>query len=102
MVALNEDNIEEFIRKNKDKIGVYHPPESHFERFLLKMNFEIKHIISIVPYIIRVAFATIIIFTASIIIWNNFIRKDRDEVTLRNKITSITSKVKTLYGKSKF
>jgi hypothetical protein len=82
------DNIEKFIRENKDKFGSESPNDSHMEKFFNKLNNKILHVISIVPYLIRVAIATVIIFTASIIIWNNFIRKDRDEISLKNKITS--------------
>jgi hypothetical protein len=83
---LNEDTIENFIIENKDKFSVYHPPDSHLEKFLFKINYRIRHIINIVPYLIRVAIGTVTIFVASIIIWNNYIRKDRHEITLRNKI----------------
>jgi hypothetical protein len=95
MVMLNEDTIEKFIRENKDKFSVYRPPDSHLEIFLFKINNRIRHIINIIPYLIRVAVATVIIFVASIIIWNNYIRKDRHEVTLRNKISLIITKIKT-------
>ena len=44
---------------------------------------------SILPYLIRVAIVTVIIFVASIIIWNNYIRKDRHEVTLKEKIVNV-------------
>jgi hypothetical protein len=79
----NMDTIEDFIRENKDKFSVYRPSESHFEKFLSKINLRIKQIISIVPYLIRVAVATVIIFSASVIVWNNYIRKDRHEITLQ-------------------
>jgi hypothetical protein len=93
MAKLNEDNIEIFIRENKDKFGIYRPPDSHLEKFLFKLNYRLRHIISIVPYLIRVSIATIIIFLASILIWNNYIRKDRNEVTLRNKISLVIHKI---------
>lgn len=89
---LDENSIEDFIRENRDKFCVYHPPDGHLDKFLLKINLKIKHIISIIPYLIRVAVATVIIFTASIIVWNNFIRKDRYEITLRNKISLVINK----------
>ena len=95
MVMLNEDTIEDFIRENKDKFGVYHPPDSHLEKFLFKINYKIKYIISIVPYLIRVAIATVIIFVASILIWNNFIRTDRHEITLKDKITLVINRITT-------
>jgi hypothetical protein len=93
MMKLDEDTIEKFIRENKDKFGVYRLPDNHLEKFLFKLNYRLRHIISIVPYLIRVAIATIIIFLASILIWNNYIRKDRHEVTLRNKISLVIHKI---------
>lgn len=90
---LSEDIIENFIRENKDKFEVYRPPDRHLDKFLLKLNYRLRHLISIVPYLIRVAVATVLIFTASIMIWNNYIRKDRHEITLGNKITLIISKI---------
>jgi hypothetical protein len=91
----NEDTIETFIRKNKEKFCVYHPSESHLERFLFKTKYRIRHFISIVPYLIRAAIATVIIFIASIIIWNNYIRKDRHEITLKNKISLVINRIRT-------
>jgi len=92
MPSINEKNIENFIRKNKDIFGDYRLPDNHLERFMYKLNNRIRNIISIVPYLIKVTIATIIIFAASIIIWNNYIRKDRHDITLRNKISFIVSK----------
>lgn len=85
-MKLTEDNIEEFIRKNKDKFDRYYADNQHEERFLQKLSRRFKKFISIVPYLIRVLIMTIIIFTASIIIWNNYIRKDRHEISLKQKI----------------
>jgi hypothetical protein len=92
MPAINEKNIENFIRKNKDIFSEYRLPDNHLERFMYKLNSRIRNIISIVPYLIKVTIATIIIFAASIIIWNNYIRKDRHDITLRNKISLIVNK----------
>jgi hypothetical protein len=95
MVKLDDDNIEDFIRKNKKKFEVYRPPENHLDRFLLRLNYELRQIISIIPYLVRVAVATVIIFLASIVVWNNFIRKDRKDISLRDKISLVISKVST-------
>jgi len=92
MSTLTEKNIENFIRKNKDKFGDYHVPDNHLERFMHKLNNRIRNIISIVPYLIKVTIATVVIFTSSIIVWNNYIRKDRHEITLRNKISLFVNK----------
>ena len=94
MVMLNENNIENFIRENKNQFEVYFPPVSHLEKFLFKLNYRIKHIVNIVPYLIRVAVVTVTIFISSIIVWNNYIRKDREEISLRDKITGINDKVR--------
>jgi hypothetical protein len=92
MMTLNEESIESFIRENKDKFNVYRPPDSHLENFLFKLSCRIRNIISIVPYLVRVAVATVLIFLTSIMVWNNYIRKDRQEITLRDKITYIVNK----------
>jgi hypothetical protein len=89
MRTLNEESIESFIRENKDKFNVYRPPDGHLENFLLKLNYRIRHLISIVPYLIRVAVATILIFVTSIIIWNNYIRRDRQLVSLKDKVSLV-------------
>jgi hypothetical protein len=93
MVMLDENSIEDFIRANRDKFCIYHPPCGHVDKFMLKLNLKFKHIISIIPYLVRVAVATVIIFTASIIVWNNFIRKDRNEISLKNKISLVIDKL---------
>jgi hypothetical protein len=96
MSTLNEKNIENFIRKNKHKFGDYRLPDNHLEIFMNKLNRRIRNIISIVPYLIKVTIATVIIFAASIIIWNNYLRKDRHEITLRNKISLFVYKNSSL------
>jgi len=90
----NADNLEKFIRENRDKFGVYRPPDGHMENFLFKLNYRIRHMINIVPYLLRVAIGTIIIFVASILVWNNYIRKDRNEITLGIKISMVIKQIK--------
>jgi hypothetical protein len=92
-VKYNEESIESFIRQNKEKFGVYHPPDGHMEKFLFKIKYRIRYIINIVPYLIRLGIASILIFTASIIVWNDYIRKDRHEISLKNKITLVIKKI---------
>ena len=89
------DNIENFIRENKNKFGGYRPSDGHLEKFLYKLNIRISDIISIVPHLLKVAVATVIIFTASFVIWNNYLRKDRHEITLKNKISLFIDKLKS-------
>jgi len=87
------DNIEKFIIENRERFIEYNPPESHMEKFLLRLNLRLRHVISIVPHLVRVAFVTAAVFTASVLIWNNFIRKDRDEISLGNKISLVIEKI---------
>jgi hypothetical protein len=95
MENFNEDSLEKFIRENRDKFDVLDAPEKHEETFISKLNARIRHYISIVPYLIKVAIVTVVIFTASIIVWNNCIRKDRHEVTLKQKIVNIFTNERT-------
>lgn len=86
METLNQDRLEKFILENRDEFENDNLPGNHMEKFLRKLNAKIKHYISIVPYLVRVATVTILIFLGSVIIWNNFIRKDRNAISLRDKI----------------
>jgi len=93
MGSLNNDSIEKFIFENKGEFGSYSPPDSHMDKFLFKLNNRIRHFVSIVPYLIRVAVATVMIFVASVVVWNNFIRKDRHYIALKDKITLVLTKL---------
>lgn len=88
-MKITEDNIEDFIRENKDRFNWMYPDNRHEERFLQKLSRNFKKFISIVPYLFRVLFMTIIIFIVSIIVWNNYIRKDRMDITLKEKIINM-------------
>lgn len=70
------------------------PRKNHEERFLNKLRSRFKRIISIVPYLLWVLLVTIIVNIIGVIVWNNFIRKDRHEITLKEKITNIINKSK--------
>lgn len=94
MNRLSEKDLESFIRRNRDKFGDYSPHENHMDRFIFRFRNRFRKIVSIVPYLARVAIATVVIFVASVIVWNSFIRKDRHEKTLVEKITGITDSFK--------
>jgi len=82
-------NLEKMIWENRSMFDNETPPENHEEKFLFKLKLKFKELVSIVPYLIRVAIVTVIVFVASIIVWNNCIRKDRHEVTLKQKIENV-------------
>jgi hypothetical protein len=85
----NEDNIEIFIKEYKDHFDKCDPSTYHESKFINKLIKKFKKFISIVPYLIRVFIVTIIVFVVSIWVWNSYIRKDRHEVTLKQKIENI-------------
>ena len=93
MEAPKEDIIENYFRANRDKFDVGEISDAHSEKFLFKLNKRLKHLVNIVSYLLRVAIATVVIFIASIVIWNNFIRHDRHEISLKEKITHIFSRI---------
>jgi hypothetical protein len=94
-VKNKNENIENFIRENKNKFGGYRPSDAHLEKFLYKLNTRIGNLISIVPHLLKVAVATVIIFTVSFTVWNSYIRKDRNDITLKNKISLFIDKLKS-------
>lgn len=91
-MEFNEDNIEKFIRDNKEKFDKCDPSLYHSDHFLLKLHKKFKKLISIVPYLVKVFVFGTMIAILSIWIWNSYIRKDRHEITLKQKIENIWRK----------
>lgn len=87
-------NIEDIITKNLNDFNDKEPQNNHEDRFLWKLKIKIKKFISIVPHIIKVLIVTIFVFIGSIILWNNYIREDRYEITLKEKVTNIINKLR--------
>jgi len=88
-MTFTEDNIEIFIRENKDRFNKYDPSTYHDTNFLIKLHDKFKQFISIVSYLVKVFIVTLIIFTISICLWNSYLRKDRQDITLKQKIENI-------------
>lgn len=85
----NEEEIEQFVKNHKDQFDKCDPSTYHTDHFIIKLHNKFKKIISIVPHLVKVFVVTIIVFIISICAWNNFIRKDRHEITLKHKIENI-------------
>jgi len=68
-----EEELEKFIRDNKDKFDVYQPEPNHNQHFLNKLINKFKEVINIVPYIVKVGIATILIFILSFLLWRAYI-----------------------------
>jgi len=78
-------NIEDIIRENKDLFNGAEPSEGHFRRFEMKLQMRfstgtIKR--SIVPYLLKAAVVTLLVTLSSLWTWDNFIRPDRNKMTL--------------------
>ena len=73
MENLKEQELEKFIRDNKDKFDINEPNSDHNNHFLKKLVKKFKEVIDIVPYLVKVGLATILIFSLSFLIWRSFI-----------------------------
>ena len=78
-----EDNIEDFIRNNKDKFDTYHPETNHNQHFLIKLINRFKKIISIVPHLIKVGIIALTIFVSSFFVWKAYLCPPLTHVSLK-------------------
>jgi hypothetical protein len=78
-----EQELEKFIRENKDKFDIYEPDSDHSEHFLKKLVTKFKQVIDIVPYLVKVGLATILIFIFSFLLWKAFIAPPLTHVSLK-------------------
>ena len=72
MKKLEEEELEKFIRENKDKFDIYEPESNHDQHFLNKLINKFKEVINIVPYLVKVGLATILVFILSFFIWRTY------------------------------
>jgi len=77
------ENIEQFIKDHKEEFDKYYPKPNHEQHFLIKLYERFKKIISIVPYLIRVAVVTILIFLGSYFTWREYICPPMTHVSLK-------------------
>ena len=83
MKIRKEEELEKFIRENKDKFDTYNPEPDHSQLFLSKLFKKFKEVISIVPYLVKVGIATILIFILSFIVWRIFLSPPLTRVSLK-------------------
>jgi hypothetical protein len=83
MKNLKEEELEQFIRENKDKFDINEPESNHNQQFLKKLMNKFKEVISIVPYLVKIGIATIIIFALSFLIWRAYICPPLSRVSLK-------------------
>lgn len=73
MKNLEEEELEKFIRDNKNKFDIYQPKPNHDQHFLNKLIKKFKEVINIVPYLVKVGVATVLIFILSFLVWRTYI-----------------------------
>jgi hypothetical protein len=83
MKNLEEEELEKFIRDNKDKFDIYEPESNHNQHFLKKLIRKFKEVINIVPYLAKVGLVTILIFILSFLIWRTYICPPLTRISLK-------------------
>lgn len=83
MKIREEEELEKFIRENKEKFDTYTPEKSHNQLFLAKLFKKFKAVISIVPYLIKVGIATILIFILSFVVWKAWLSPPLTQISLK-------------------
>jgi hypothetical protein len=73
MKNLKEEELEKFIRENKDKFDIDEPESEHNEHFFNKLINKFKAVINIVPYLVKVGITTLLIFILSFLIWRTWL-----------------------------
>jgi len=69
----DEDELEKFIRDNKDKFDKYAPDQDHAQHFLRRLTNKFKEVIDIMPYLVKVGIVTILIFIISFFVWKAYL-----------------------------
>jgi hypothetical protein len=79
----DEDELEKFVRANKDKFDVYQPDSGHQQQFLKKLLDRFREIVSIVPYLVKVGVATLLIFILSFFVWKLYLCPPLTHISLK-------------------
>jgi len=83
MKITEEEDLEKFIRENKDKFDTYHPEPGHSQLFLSRLIKKFKAVINIVPYLVKVGIATIFIFILSFVVWKTYLSPPLTRISLK-------------------
>jgi len=83
MKNLEEEELEKFIRDNKDKFNTYQPESNHNQKFLNKLFNKFKEVIDIVPYLVKVGIATLLIFILSFFVWKAYISPPLTHISMK-------------------
>jgi cell division septal protein FtsQ len=70
MKNITENQLEEFIKKNKSEFNVYRPTLNHEEKFMVKLVNRMKRVfINVAPYLIKVGVAVMVVWGISLAFW---------------------------------
>jgi hypothetical protein len=83
MKNLKEEELEKFIRDNKDKFDINEPESDHNQHFLKKLLNKFKEVINIVPYLVKAGIATLLIFIFSFLIWRTYLCPPLTRISLK-------------------
>jgi hypothetical protein len=83
MKIQEEEELEKFIRENKDKFDIYEPESDHNQHFFNKLINKFKAVISIVPYLAKVGLATVLVFILSFLIWRTWLCPPLTRVSMK-------------------
>jgi hypothetical protein len=92
MKEWTEEDLEKFIKENRDLILKGKPTEGHEIKFMTKLQLRVKSFIDLTPYLVKVAIVTIIVFLCSMFVWYNFIRKDKTKPIYENIVNQFKKK----------
>jgi hypothetical protein len=90
MKEIDDEKLKRYAREFRDEFG--EPSDGHEEKFLAKLHSRVKKFVDLTPYLVKVAIVTVIIFIGSILIWQNFIRKDKNKPVVRSIIEQFQPK----------
>jgi hypothetical protein len=84
MKTWDEQELEKFIRENKDKFDENQPDPDHSQHFFKKLLKKFKEVISIVPYLVKVGIATIFVFILSFFVWKTYLCPPLTHISLKH------------------
>jgi hypothetical protein len=87
-----EEDLEKFIKENRDKLIKSKPTAAHEIKFMTKLQLRVKSFIDLTPYLVKVAIVTIIVFLCSMFVWYSFMRPDKNKPIIKNIIEQFEKK----------
>jgi hypothetical protein len=87
-----EEDLEKFIKENRDKLIKSKPTAGHEIKFMTKLQLRVKSFIDLTPYLVKVVIVTIIVFLCSMFVWYSFMRPDKNKPIIKNIIEQFEKK----------